>query len=79
MKSKANDNSGTITPEGLVDICIEQLCMFNVSEVTRKGIVDYTKEWGPLNFTNSVETANAEKNIVATLQLIVTSMEYQFA
>ena len=53
--------------------------MFNVSEVTRKGIVDYTSEWGPLNFSNSVEIANAEKNIVGTLQLIVTSMEYQFA
>ncbi len=77
VKSKAGGRS--ISPEALVDTCLDQLCMFDVSEATRKELIDYARKWGNLEFSNGSKAAEAEKNTVAMLQLIVTSREYQFA
>ena len=75
---KAAAGNGSLSPESLVDACLEQLCVFDVSDVTRKELADYARKWGNLEFQGP-GAEEAEKSVVAMLQLIVTSREYQFA
>ena len=77
MKSMAGGEA--ISPEALVNACLDQLCMFDVSEVTLKELIDYARKWGNMEFSDSSKAAEAERNVIAILQLIVASKEYQLA
>ncbi len=70
---KAQANGGTISPERLVDLCLDLVGPLAVAEDTRKALVDYARKSGDL------ASAELEKRAIAMLQLVVTTQEYQLA
>ncbi len=46
---------------------------------SRQGLIDYAAKWGDFSFDSAESSAAAEKNVVAMLQLVVTTQEYQLA
>jgi uncharacterized protein (DUF1800 family) len=68
-----------LTPEQLVDSCLDFLGPMAVSDETRQELVDQAKEWGQLRWDNEANSQAADKRVGEMLQLIVATREYQFA
>ena len=66
-----------ISAEKLVDTCLDLLGPIPVLDTTRQGLIDYAGKWGDLKFDSPEATAESEKHIIAMLQLVVTTQEYQ--
>ena len=64
-----------LSPERLVDACLEVLGPFPVLDSTRSGLIDYASKWGETTLPGS----EADSRIVTVIQLIVTTQEYQMA
>jgi hypothetical protein len=70
---------GTLSPEQLVDGCLDLLGPVEVSLETRKELIEQAKAWGPTNWANETNAKTADLRIGQMLQLIVATREYQFA
>src|SRR6266850_2666049 len=70
---------GTLSPEQLVDGCLDLLGPVEVSADTRRELVDQAKEWGQISWDREVSAQTADKRVGEMLQLIVATREYQFA
>ena len=77
IKDSANGNR--VSAECLVDMCLELVGPMPAMEKTRQGLIDYARNWGDLGFETDDAGSQAEKNIVAMLQLVVSTQEYQLA
>ena len=64
----------TITPERLVDRCLELLGHYELAEPTRERLVAHAEKWGELR-TGTEEFSN---RVAQMLQLIVATQEYIF-
>jgi hypothetical protein len=74
LKSK-----GTLSPEQLVDGCLDLLGPVEVGSDTRQELVNQAKEWGRMSWASEVSAQTADKRVGEMLQLIVATREYQFA
>ena len=70
---------GTLTPEQLVDGCLDFLGPMEVGAETRQELLDQAKEWGQIGWENEANAQNADQRVGEMLQLIVATREYQFA
>jgi hypothetical protein len=70
---------GTLSPEQLVDGCLDLLGPVEVGAETRQELLDQAKEWGTLSWNNEANAQAADKRVGEMLQLIVATREYQFA
>jgi len=70
---------GTLTPEQLVDGCLDFLGPVEVGAETRQELLDQAKEWGQIGWDNEANAQNADQRVGEMLQLIVATREYQFA
>jgi hypothetical protein len=70
---------GTLSPEQLVDGCLDLLGPVEVGADTRRELVDQAKEWGQISWDREVSAQTADKRVGEMLQLIVATREYQFA
>ena len=70
-------NGRGMPAEELVDACLHIVGPLEVPDSTRDGLVNYARSWGDVSFADAAATAEAERTIVALLQLIVTTQEYQ--
>jgi hypothetical protein len=70
---------GTLSPEQLVDGCLDLLGPVEVSAETRKELVAQAKEWGQTGWASETSSKTADKRVGEMLQLIVATREYQFA
>jgi len=70
---------GTLSPEQLVDGCLDLLGPVEVGTDTRRELIDQAKEWGPMSWDSEVKARTADKRTAEMLQLIVATREYQFA
>jgi uncharacterized protein DUF1800 len=70
---------GTLSPEQLVDGCLDLLGPVEVSPETRKELVAQAKEWGQTGWATETSAKTADKRVGEMLQLIVATREYQFA
>jgi hypothetical protein len=70
---------GTLSPEQLVDGCLDLLGPMEVAPETRQELVDQAKEWGQLSWDSESNAQAADKRVGEMLQLIVATREYQFA
>jgi Protein of unknown function (DUF1800) len=70
---------GTLSPEQLVDGCLDLLGPVEVGSDTRQELVDQAKGWGQLRWDSEVSAKTADKRVGEMLQLIVATREYQFA
>ena len=70
---------GTLSPEQLVDGCLDLLGPVEVSPETRRELVAQAKEWGQTGWASETSAKTADKRVGEMLQLIVATREYQFA
>ena len=70
---------GTLSPEQLVDGCLDLLGPVEVGADTRRELVDQAKEWGKISWDREASAQTADKRVGEMLQLIVATREYQFA
>ena len=70
---------GTLSPEQLVDGCLDLLGPVEVGPDTRNELIQQAKEWGPTSWANETSAKTADLRVGQMLQLIVATREYQFA
>src|SRR5262245_10871451 len=70
---------GTLSPEQLVDGCLDLLGPMEVGADTRQELLDQAKEWGPISWDGETNAQTADQRVGEMLQLIVATREYQFA
>src|SRR5215468_10034434 len=70
---------GTLSPEQLVDGCLDLLGPVEVAPETRQELVAQAREWGPTGWASETSAKTADKRVGEVLQLIVATREYQFA
>jgi Protein of unknown function (DUF1800) len=70
---------GTLSPEQLVDGCLDLLGPVEVASETRQELVAQAKEWGQTAWASETSAKTADKRVGEMLQLIVATREYQFA
>ena len=68
---------GVLSSEELVDRCLEILGPINTMDTTRQGLINYASKYGNISFANADAVENAEQAIVALIQIIVATQEYQ--
>ena len=62
-----------MSPEQVVDTCLDILGPLPVLDTTRAGLIDYVSKWGDMSFPDP----DTDRHIVTLIQLIVTTQEYQ--
>jgi len=70
---------GTLSPEQLVDGCLDLLGPVEMGAETRQELLDQAKEWGPISWDGETNAQTADQRVGEMLQLIVATREYQFA
>ena len=70
---------GSASPTQLVDACVTATGCSNVTDETRSALVEAATSEGELSFDTEADTEVSATRIAATLQSIVSSIEYQFA
>ena len=66
-----------LSPEGLVDACLEVLGPMEVLDSTRANLTDFAGTYGRLSFSDEGRVADTEDAVVNLIQLIVSTQEYQ--
>jgi hypothetical protein len=69
---------GSLSPEQLVDGCLDLIGPLEVSADTKQQLVSQANEWGQISWDNGSSEA-ADQHVGQMLQLIVATREYQFA
>ena len=77
VKNSARD--GALSPGRLVDVCLELLGPIPATDSTRSGLVERAETWGDLSLATDGDAADAETSIVAMLQLVASTQEFQLA
>ena len=67
-----------LSPEGLVDACLDLMGPVDVSENTRQELLDHASAGGELRFGTEGEAGSSADRIKSMMRLIVTTREYQF-
>ena len=68
-----------LSPEELVDACLDVLGPLETLDSTRGSLVDYASKYGRLSFSDEQAASRTEEAVVALIQLIVSTQEYQMA
>ena len=68
-----------LSPEELVDACLDVLGPLETLDSTRAALVDYASKYGRLSFSDEQAASRTEEAVVALIQLIVSTQEYQMA
>ncbi len=69
---------GSLSPEQLVDGCLDLLGPVEVSADTKAQLLSQANEWGQISWSNG-SSAASDQHVGQMLQLIVATREYQFA
>ena len=68
-----------LSPEELVDACLDVLGPLEALDSTRGSLVYYASKYGRLSFSDEQAASRAEEAVVALIQMIVSTQEYQMA
>jgi hypothetical protein len=69
---------GELTPEGLVDSCLDLLGPVAVEPEVRQRLVEHASEGGPVRWGPAPEANAAEKRVGEMLQMIAALREFQY-
>jgi uncharacterized protein (DUF1800 family) len=69
---------GELSPEELVDVCLDLMGPLTVMAKTRKQLLEHALESGPLRWDTAADAAASDEKIGVMLQLIVSMREYQY-
>jgi uncharacterized protein (DUF1800 family) len=70
---------GDLSPEGLVDGCLDLMGPLEVDAATRQELLDHASNGGNLKWGNAQETTASTDRVTELLQLIVSLRDYQYA
>ena len=70
-------DDGAITPEALVDRCLDMMGPLQVSEQTRWELVAHAEDEGALSW-ESADYENSSRRVADMLALVAATTEYQF-
>ena len=76
--SRIKTEGSSVSPERMVDACLDLLGPISVSDGTRTGLISHASAGGELGFGSGEEARSSTERIKEMLQLIVTTREYQF-
>ena len=66
-----------ISPEGLVDACLDQVGAMSVSDDTRRVLIDFASLGGEAQLGSGNPDDNTRKRIAVVLQMVASSHEFQ--
>jgi hypothetical protein len=69
---------GSLSPEQLVDGCLDQIGPVEVGSDTKQELLSQAKEWGQVAWDSDSNAQIADQHTAEMLQLIVATREYQF-
>ena len=72
-------DGGTLSPEELVDGCLDLLGPVDADEATRSGLTDYVAKEGPVHLRGDETDDNSEERVGEVLGLIAATREFQLA
>ncbi len=73
------ESEGVLSPEALVDRCLDLMGPMEVSEETRASLVEYVAHQGDLSLQGHQPGDEAEKRVGALLSLASATKEFQLA
>ena len=68
---------GDLSPESLLDACLDVLGPMEVLDSTRANLTEFAGTFGRLGFSDEERAAHTEEAVVNLIQLIVSTQEYQ--
>ena len=77
MTDRIKARGESISPEALVDSCLDLVGPLSVSESTRQELIAHAATGGEVRFGSSDETSSSAARIRGMVQLIVATREYQ--
>ena len=69
---------GELSPEGLVDTCLDLMGPLEVNQETRQELVNHSAEGGTLRWGSDQESSSSTHRVTEMLQLIVSLRDYQY-
>jgi uncharacterized protein (DUF1800 family) len=75
----SQEKSGTLTPEQLVDRCLELVGPIQVSDESRKTLVEYARRDGDLDLRGREAGDESEQRVGNMLRLVAATREFQLA
>ncbi len=72
-------DGGTLSPEELVDGCLDLLGPVEAGEATRKGLTEYVAKEGPVRLRDAEADDHSEERVGELLGLIASTREFQLA
>ncbi len=69
---------GSLSPEQLVDGCLDQIGPVEVGADTKQELLSQAKEWGQVTWDSDANAKIADQHTAEMLQLIAATREYQF-
>jgi hypothetical protein len=75
----ARENGGELTPEQLVDRCLDLAGPIEVSPSSRTTLVEYAKRQGNLDLRGHQAGDEAEQRVGNILRLVASTREFQLA
>ena len=79
MRRLVGDNGGTVSPDRLIDVCLDHMGAISVQEETRSRLVEYAAEGGDIRVDEPELDEKARRSIAGVVQLIAASPEFQRA
>ena len=73
------DNGGTVTPERLVDLCLDHMGAISVQHGTRTRLIDYAAQGGNLDTTGTDLDEASKRRVSDIVQLVAATPEFQRA
>ena len=74
----AASNGTGMTPEALVEECLDQMGPLPVSDETREELLEQARNQGPVSWATDADRAHGARRVGDMLALIVGTREYQF-
>ena len=79
VKRIADANGASMTPEELVDHCLDQMGPLEVSEETRTELLEQVEAGGPASWATEQDYKASSRRVADVLALVAGTREYQFA
>ena len=75
----ATESGGELTPEQLVDRCVDLLGPIEVSDTTRSALIEFASREGNVDLKDHEPGGESEQRVANVLRLVASTREYQLA
>ena len=75
----ATESGGELTPEQLVDRCVDLLGPIEISDTTRSALIEFASREGNVDLTDHEPGGESEQRVANVLRLVASTREYQLA